>query len=216
MVRVKWGAIPADRTDGYLVYYGTLDEYTDDEIDLTSLTKMPTYKAWSEVVFYDALGDVVSNEWETTGIYKEANFMSISWMFMGLIFLALGLMAACYAWKKPVLAFAAAGGWLFLGIYSYTLIATEGQFYWALFFFCMGMTMVSVFEAIGQRGKKEIGDDYEDDDENKPTEDEIEAKKDIIRMKKDMSRSTSPISEMRAAIRGKRKARRKTDVRRLK
>jgi hypothetical protein len=122
-----------------------------------------------------------------------------SMLFLSFIVLALGLMGACYAWKKPVLGFGAAGGWLFLGVYSYTLVASEGQLYWALFVFCVGMIIVSVLEAMGQRGVKEIGDDWEADDEMKEIEETMSE------FETSMKRANKPVRRVKKAIMGNRK-----------
>jgi len=92
--------------------------------------------------------------------------------------LAVGLMIACYAFKKPVLGFGAAGGWLILGFYAYGFLSDLGIVYWgvrgALFFVCMGLVFTSVFEAMGSRGKKERGDDWEADDKRSEEEKEVD------------------------------------------
>lgn len=98
--------------------------------------------------------------------------------FLAFVVLAIGLMLACYAFKKPVLGFGAAGGWLLLGFFSYGYLEDLGIVYWgvrgALFFVCMGLVFVSVFEAMGARGKKERGDDWEADDNRSEEEREID------------------------------------------
>jgi len=134
-------------------------------------------------------------------IGEEAD-MAEAYFLLCFIVLAIGLMIACYAFKKPVLGFAAAGGWLFLGIYSYTL-ATDGKgIYWSLFFFCMGLMIVSIFEAMGKRGKVERGEDYETDADLKETREQLNA------LETESKIAREPTSRLRKIIRGNKKKRR--------
>lgn len=155
MLRVKWGSAPADRTDGYQVYYGVASSFSDTSIDLTSLTGTPVYKAWTETVFYDIAGNIITSVWDTVGVSKEANFMSISWLFAVLGLLALGLSVALFFSKQAMLGFPCAIFWAIFGAYNYTLSTTTWDIYYLVFFSAFGMTIFTMFAAFALRTKKE-------------------------------------------------------------
>ena len=48
MVRAKYGTAPADITDGYLVYYGALEQASDISVDMDQTINQLVYRAWSE------------------------------------------------------------------------------------------------------------------------------------------------------------------------
>lgn len=160
MVRACYSRYPATREDGYLVYYGEGTSASDNTVNFEALLTSIHYRAWSA----NATGDWLP-------LYLEGEIGGISVTFIAFIVLAVGLMIACYAFKKMVLGFGAAGGWLLLGFYSYTIYLEEGVFYWWVAFFAWGMVIVSTFEAMGARGKKEVGDDWEADDKSEEEED---------------------------------------------
>lgn len=106
MVRVKFGSPPQDRNDGYLVYYGENSTCFDRTIDLT-MAQIPIYRAWSQRE---------DGNWENIGTTGEANFMSQSFLFIGLIVLALGVTAASFWRRSIVLSMGAALSWTALGL----------------------------------------------------------------------------------------------------
>ena len=61
-------------------------------------------------------------------------------------FLALSLFIATFAVPqgRTILAFASAGGWMLLGIYSYTKFVTLWDIYYSLFWLSMGLVFVCV------------------------------------------------------------------------
>ena len=107
MVRVKYGEIPQSRTDGYQVYYGEGTSSTDPNIVLAG-ADIPYYKAWSQNA-----GGV----WEEFGISEEVNFMSASFLFIGMILIAVSLTAFAYKIRLILFTMAAASSWLGLGIW---------------------------------------------------------------------------------------------------
>lgn len=110
MVRVKYDSVPMDRSDGYQVYYGVGDNVTDSNVDLTS-PRVPYYKAWSQ----NALG-----AWELLGTSAGASFMSLSYMWLGLIILALAASAGAFIWRRTLLCIIAAFVWLALTGFAVT------------------------------------------------------------------------------------------------
>jgi len=108
IIRVKYGSYPEDRNDGYLVYYGNETSTTDTNINLAGISEMPYYRAWSQ------RSDGV---WEETGIWKEANFMSQSFLFLTLVILGLGLFLAAFRWKDMLLSYSAALTWMAIGFW---------------------------------------------------------------------------------------------------
>lgn len=107
MVRVKYGNFPEDRNDGYLVYHGVNATTTDSNVILAS-PEIPYYRAWSQRA---------DGVWEELGTTAEAFFMSISFLFVGLLVLGLGLFVAAFRWKDILLSYAAALTWMAIGFW---------------------------------------------------------------------------------------------------
>lgn len=59
MIRAKYGSVPEDRNDGYLVYYGDLEYCSDTGVIIEETITPIYYRAWSENI---------NNVWEETGI----------------------------------------------------------------------------------------------------------------------------------------------------
>lgn len=155
MIRVKWGAAPASRSDGYLVYYGDGTSYNDTNIDLTSLTLISWYRAWTETVFYDVDGDIISSIWDESGITGEANFMSLSWVFMILALLAIALTVAMFFTRQAMLGFPCGIFWAILGGFSYIQSTATWDILYMVFFASFGMAIFTIFAAFALRTKKE-------------------------------------------------------------
>lgn len=86
MVRAKYGAMPIDRTDGYLVYEGALDAYTDTSMDFDETTSILYYRIWGRTaagVWADSL--ITTNEVE--GISVVLIFLAV--LAIGISYLAL-------------------------------------------------------------------------------------------------------------------------------
>lgn len=127
--------------------------------------------------------------------------------FFGFVLLAVGLSGANYAFKKMVLGFGACGGWLLLGFYSYYLYLTYydlniGIFFWFVALFSWAFSLVSAFDAMGQRGKREPGDDWEADDEEK----------DVAEVIADAEKSQGITTKLRKLYRPRRVKRKKKKV----
>lgn len=142
MIRAKYGSYPTGITDGYLVYYDNGESCSDTAVSLDETATPVYYRAWCE----DAFGG-----W--SALYAEGFIEGGGMKLIALIVLALGLMIVGYAWKRQALVFGAVGGWMVLGVYSYTLSTAVWDIYFTLFFFCMGLVIVSALEAMYLREK---------------------------------------------------------------
>ena len=149
MIRVRFGESPADRTDGYLVYYGDGNYTTDTAVDLT-MAEMPYYRAWSETI---------NGTWEEIGATEEANFMSVTWLFMGLGVIAVGLTIAMFAARQYMLGFPSAIFWAIMGGVFYNQSEATWDIYYLVFFAAMGMTIFAMFAAYGVRKQDLSGPD---------------------------------------------------------
>jgi hypothetical protein len=120
MVRAKYGSMPMDRTDGYLVYYGSDLSVSDTSMDFNENISIIYYRIWaetSESVWLDSEVTTV----ETEGIY----------MFL----LALFILAAAVSYLSfynsfPLLKLGASGAWIVLFIYckdNLTNVIDEGS-----------------------------------------------------------------------------------------
>jgi len=100
MVRARYGSVPEDRTDGYLVYYGVGETATDTSVDIDNTINTIYYRAWSQ----NAAG-----AWEdigTTNFFEEGAMtllffavlaIGVTWVGTKWRFYGLNLMGAC-AW----------------------------------------------------------------------------------------------------------------------
>jgi hypothetical protein len=141
MIRAKCGGVPANRDDGFLVYYGNSTNTTHFLEQSLALYLEPLY-----YVLWSQNGDGSWNEIESSA---EGNFMSISVLFLSMVSLVLGLSLA-WVWKRQGLfAYAAAGFWLFLGLMAYQTSTSPSplemtDIYMGLFWVCMGMVITFV------------------------------------------------------------------------
>jgi hypothetical protein len=129
VVVVKYDSIPTNRNDGYQVYYGDGEFVSDTNVDLTS-PRVPYYRAWSERI---------DGHWEPYGVSGEANFMSLSYTFIGLIVITLGLVIICLVFRKPLFAILSAFAWLVCDMFIYFSFDSTTYYYFpliAFFFFC--------------------------------------------------------------------------------
>jgi len=171
MVRAKYGSdldeIPDEDTapsDGYLVYYDTGASVSDTSMDFDQNTGPLYYKLWGQKA--DGTWYVGSESvWQESAIVTLGAFM----------ILALGLFIATFALKsgRRILAFASAGAWMLLGVYSYTRFIDLWDIYYSLFWLSMGMVLVCVLIPVILREKTEDDlspevdeyGDYEDDND---------------------------------------------------
>lgn len=107
MVRGAYGRPLADRNDGFEVYNGTGNQTTHWVSQVGTLGIL-YYGAWSQA------GD---GSWNTVGDTEEGNFMSQSFLFIGLLLLALVLTIVAFRWKDILLSYAAALVWLAQGFW---------------------------------------------------------------------------------------------------
>lgn len=117
----------------------------------------------------DLLGDpeggilTLINTWISEGLLIGGEDV----FFLALILLALGLTISTFALKsgRTILAFASAGAWVILGVYSYTQSTATWDIYYALFWLSMGMVLVCVLVPAVLREKKEEDISADDIDE---------------------------------------------------
>lgn len=121
MLRGAIGRMPTSRADGYEVYYGTGEEATD----------------WVNIgaaapIYYKAFSQKADGFWEPVGVSGEANFMSMSYMWIGLIILSLGLSVICLTLRRSLFGTLAAFAWLLCMIFAYQQTTLNVQIYQAL------------------------------------------------------------------------------------
>ena len=154
-IRAKYGSYPASRTDGYLVYYGSLESISDTSMNFDETAGKLYYRAWAEYP-----GDNWSNP-------AEDNVEGIAMTLIGLAILALGLTVAMFHSKSAMLGFPCLIFWAILGGFAYTESSTPwGDWQYYLFFGSFGMAIFSAFAAYGLRTKKEElaeGDEFIDE-----------------------------------------------------
>ena len=156
LVRAAIGRMPENRSDGYEVYYGT-GTNTTDWVNMETLSVPIYYKSWSQTI---------GGTWEEGGS-STGQVEGVSMILIAFIALALGLTISTFALKsgRAILAFASAGGWVLLGVYSYTRFVALWDIYYALFWLSMGMVFACVLVPVVLREKKEEDISVEDIDE---------------------------------------------------
>jgi hypothetical protein len=158
MVRAKYGEVPNDREDGYLVYLGAGESCSDTayrlEDALSSDSPNPGvvyYKAWTETEA--GWGNLFASG-DTEGIMSE------SFLFIGLLFLAVSLTVSGFALKKSYLAFGATGAWFLVAVLAFTNAGETFDIYWGLFYLTSGLTIASAFVPLTFR--EAVGGEEED------------------------------------------------------
>lgn len=150
MIRVKSGGPPGSIDDGYLVYYGGGESFTDTNVDLAT-SQIPYYGAWSQ----NAEG-----VWSPMGVTEEANFMSASFLFIGLIAIAIALTLMQFRWHFLPLGLAAAISWLALGFWlllgENTNLGLDTAWGQVLGFVFVLMVFVPLLWFLFRMGKSEI------------------------------------------------------------
>lgn len=140
---------PTSTTDGYLVYNGTGTYVVVSGLDLSDNTYY--YSAWSE----NAYG--LSPNYATLRIQG-----GVSWSFVALLLLPLGLTIAMFATKNSMLGFPSAIFWGVLGGYAYLQSATTWDWQYMLFFAAIGMAIFSMLAAYTLRNKDLSGPDIDE------------------------------------------------------
>ena len=156
MIRAKYGSYPTDRTDGYLVYYGSGESANDTAVNLEETASTIYYRAWSENL---------TGAWSSD--YAEDLFESIAMTLLALGLLAVGLTTAMFVTRNMMLGYPSALFWAILGGYAYTLSSTPwGDWQYFLFFACsFGMTIFCAMAMYGLREKRDTLADEEMDEE---------------------------------------------------
>lgn len=80
---------------------------------------------------------------------------AIAIFMVGLIFMAVALMATGYMFKRPALALGSSGAWLVMALVSYTISTALWDVFYGLFWFGILMIVVSGFEAFYVKEKPE-------------------------------------------------------------
>ena len=108
MIRAKYGTVPADRTDGYLVYYGTGNECVDNGMDFDSPFTI-YYRLWSQNT---------AGTWEITGTsgWMEAPVLTLIALFLFCGILSFLAIRSSFGLLK----FLAGIGWIAMFIYWMT------------------------------------------------------------------------------------------------
>lgn len=76
-------------------------------------------------------------------------------ILLALIFMALGLLALAYSFRKQALAFGAVGAWMLLAAYTYEKSTALGDFYYIAFWVSIGLMIVTALLAMALRDKVE-------------------------------------------------------------
>ena len=116
-------------------------------------------------------------------------------LLLAFIVFALGLTIAAFALKQQILAFAAAGGWLFLGIYALSLSTAPLDLYWSIMFFCMFMTVVMSFAGVGIRRRDKSAEEHLETEEPSDLEDYANQQEEAM----------NPVRQMRRTLGGRKK-----------
>jgi hypothetical protein len=106
-VRAAYGRPVGDRIDGFEIYYGTGNSTIMWVPNIGTIG--PIYlKAW---------GQRADGIWEEIGTTAEANFMSMSFLFITIIILGLTLFIVAFRWKDILLSYSAALTWMAIGFW---------------------------------------------------------------------------------------------------
>jgi len=219
-IRVKLGANPAaDRSDGHVVYYGDLETVDDIDTDITVGVEMPHYGAFTRIIWYDAADAVISDTWDGVGIYEEANFMSLSWIFGILLLVAAGLTVAMFVTRQMMLGWPSAIFWAIFGGHCYIQSTVTWDIEYLMFFAGIGMAIFCMFAMYGLRDKDLSGPDADDgsyiDEEREPDlRGNIEKDKEYGKEGKYIDEDTSPqVKAIRDRAKRRRQAIRKGGIR---
>jgi len=105
MVRAAYGYVPADRDDGYLVYYGESNTTVDTAVDLTM---------WDVPVYYRLWSESPAGLWEETGLWDFIDGETVPTILQALLVVGA---AALACWRKHVILYTGAFfALIFLGI----------------------------------------------------------------------------------------------------
>lgn len=122
MVRAAIGHPPANRTDGYLVYYGDAESCTDTGVSLDETAAPVIYRAWSETA---------GGAWSP--LFAEGEIEGIGMVLIAFAVLIVALMALGYIFKHGLLFLAAGFAAVGLGfiLFGEEALSTRWMFGWA-------------------------------------------------------------------------------------
>jgi len=137
MVRAAYGRIPASRTDGYLVYYGSNTTATDTALNLDDTASTIYYRAWSESA---------TGIWEDVGAtgFMEGPAMKL----IAFVIICLGMMVFAWHTRKTSMLFMSVGCWAAWTAYNFGL--SDGTFdYYRMFAWVgIGLIVLCLLQAI--------------------------------------------------------------------
>jgi hypothetical protein len=107
MVRAKYGSMPMDRTDGYLVYYGSDLSVSDNSMDFNENISTIYYRIWAETEESVWLDSEITTA-ETEGVY----------MFLLALFVLAAIISFLSFYNSfPLLKLGASAAWIGIFIY---------------------------------------------------------------------------------------------------
>jgi len=117
MVRAAFGRVPENISDGYQVYYGTGTSVSDTALSLAA----------PDIVYYRAWSQNANNVWtELFASGDTGGFMSASFLFFGIIILAMFATGYSGFRKNILLAFIGFGLWF--GLFMWLFFSTDAPF----------------------------------------------------------------------------------------
>lgn len=142
-IRVKYGEPPANRSDGYPVYYGDGSATTmtwDNSTSLNNVFGTTYYRIWSENS---------SGGWSTE--YREGYTEGIAMFLIVVALIAVALTWLAYKERRITIGIGAAFGWLITSVYSYSQSTAIWDIYFCLFWFAIAMMLAIGIEAAMMR-----------------------------------------------------------------
>lgn len=122
MIRGKYGEYPANRDDGYEVYYGAGTNVTDTSMHLDETAGKLFYRAWSQND-----GEIWAED------FAEGWTQGIGMTLIAIVVLTLGLLGYAIHYKQTALMFLAAAAGIALAVYGFANMSGSGQdAYWVL------------------------------------------------------------------------------------
>ena len=143
---------PTDHTEGEQVYYGSNLSFLDTGLDIGLEIDKYTY-------YYTLWGRDSGDNWSTYVTADTGGSMTTAILLGVFAFLALGLTIGGYALHRGSLAFAGAGVWGILMVFSLT---QSGDIYTGTFWISMGLMLASAVEAVLlNKGAEQAEDEIE-------------------------------------------------------
>lgn len=143
MIRGLYGAIPADRTEGYLVYYGNGTACSDTTVNLDDPPEEYISDNADDLdIYYRAWSETPGGIWEGEGV--SATIGGIGMTFIGLIMLGAFLMVVGFWRRNQALLWVAALSWTGFAFWQQSLMAAWGTWDLHEIMFMLGIMMVIV------------------------------------------------------------------------